>query len=231
MSGMELNKIMAAVLVAGITAAMSGFIAKEASHPRHLHENAVKIEGAGEASSGGAAAPAGPEPVLALIASADIARGEKVSKACAACHNFEKGGPNGTGPNLWGVVGRPAGSAPGFSYSDAMKGKGGEWSYEELNHFLWKPKAYVEGTKMNFIGVKKADDRAALIAWLRSLSDSPRSLPGEAEIAAEQAALSPQPAALPDAAQAAPAAAPLPETAEDAVEEAPADTHAPAGAE
>lgn len=177
---MELNKIFAAILVAGIIASLSGFIADQLMHEHELEENAVKIEGVETASSGhGEAKPAGPESINALLAAADIEKGKKLSKACAACHNFDKGGSNGVGPALYGVVGRPKGTAPGFAYSSDMISHGGEWSYEELNHFLWKPKAFIAGTKMNFIGIKKTEDRAALIAWLRSLADSPAPLPAE----------------------------------------------------
>ncbi len=195
MSGMELNKLMAAVLVAGIVASLSGFIARETLHPHALHENAVKIEGVEDAATGGTGAPAMPEPILAMIEGADATRGETVAKACTTCHTFEKGGADGTGPNLWSVLGRDKGSKSGFDYSDGMEQKPGNWDYAELNHFLWKPKAFVEGTKMNFIGVKKPEDRAALIAWLRSKADAPRPLPSKGDIAAEEAALAPPEAA------------------------------------
>lgn len=192
MSGMELNKLMAAVLVAGIVASLSGFIAREFMHPHELAEDAVKIEGVEEAGAGGGAgAPAMPEPILAMIAGADVARGETVFKACATCHTAEKGGADGTGPNLWGAVGRDKAGQNGFDYSEAMQAQEGNWNYAELNHFLWKPKAYVPGTKMNFIGVKKAEDRAALIAWLRTKADAPVALPTDSQIAEEQAALAP----------------------------------------
>ncbi len=189
MSGMELNKLMAAVLVAGIVASFSGFIAKEFIHPHELHENAVKIEGVSNAGHGGVQKPKMPDPVLALIAGADIARGQKISRACAACHSFNKGGANSTGPNLWNVMSRSKASESGYSYSGAMKEQGGQWDYAALNKFLWKPKAYMPGTKMNYIGLKKPEDRAALIAWLRTLADSKPSLPSKADIAAEAAEL------------------------------------------
>lgn len=184
MSGMEFNKIFAAILVAGIIASFAGFVAREFIHPHELEEDAVAIEGV--EIVGGPAGPTGPEPILALLSAADIARGEKVSRACAACHTFDKGGANGTGPNLWGVVGSGKGADSGFAYSEDMKSAGGTWDYQALNHFLWKPKSYIPGTKMNFIGLKKPEDRAAMIAWLRSLSDSPAPMPSEAQIAAEQ---------------------------------------------
>ena len=189
---MEFNKIFAAVLVAGIAASFTGFVSHKLVHPHKLHENAYKIEGVADAgAAGGAAAPAGPEPILAMLASADVAKGEQTAKVCATCHNFAKGGPNGIGPGLWNVVNHDKGAHPGFAYSDTLKNMEGEWSYANLNKFLWKPKAYVEGTKMNFVGLKKPEDRANVIAYLRTLSDSPAGLPNDAQIAAENAELAP----------------------------------------
>ncbi len=197
MNNMEFNKLFAALLVAGIVASFSGFVSHKLLHAHPLHENAYKIEGVAEdAAAGGAKAPAGPEPILAMLASADIARGEQVAKVCATCHSFNKGGANAIGPNLWGVINSAKGSHAGFAYSDGMKAKGGEWSYSDLNHFLWKPKAYIEGTKMNFVGLKKPEDRAAVIAWLRTLADSSAAMPDQSQIEAENAELAPAPAAL-----------------------------------
>lgn len=190
MNNMEFNKLFAALLVAGIIASLSGFIASQLLHTETPEQFAYAIE-ATEDTAGGAAAVAMPEPVLAMIAAADVARGEQVAKACAACHNFAPGGPNGTGPNLAGVVGAQKGHHAGFNYSEALKAKGGNWTYSELNHFLWKPKAYIKGTAMNFIGVKKPEDRAALIAYLRSISGNP-ALPSQGDIDAEMAELGPK---------------------------------------
>lgn len=209
MGGMEFNKIFAAVLVAGIVAMLAGFVSKQLVHAPRLEKNAFEVEAMEESAGGGAAKPAMAEPILALIAGADAARGEKVAKACSACHTFTKGGPNGVGPNLYGVVGGPKDHIAGFSYSGALLEVGGKtWTYAELNKFLWKPKGYAKDTKMSFAGLKKAEDRAALLAWLRTQADSPPALPSDAEIAAENAELAP-PAegAVPatDAAVAAPA--------------------------
>lgn len=175
---LESNKIFAAVLVAGITAYLAGFVADIVYHEHELEENAYVID-VPESDVGvpGTSVPKGPEPIAGLLADADVAKGEKLSRACAACHTFEKGGPNGIGPDLWDVVGQAKGSHGDFAYSDAMKQKGGSWTYEELNHFLYKPKDYISGTKMNFIGIKKTENRADVIAWLRTLSDSPQPLP------------------------------------------------------
>ncbi len=191
MGGMEFNKILAALLVAGIVASLSGFISKKMVHPEELETNAFAVEVA-EAATGGVKKPKLPDPVLAMIAEADVARGQKLSKACAACHSFDKGGPEGVGPNLWNTVGKAKHHSPSFAYSGVLTEHGGpDWTYAELNHFLWKPKKYAPGTKMNYLGIKKPEDRAALLAWMRTMADSPASLPSAAEIEAEQAAFAP----------------------------------------
>lgn len=197
MGGMEFNKIFAAILVAGIIAMLGGFVAKQMVHPHKLEKDAFTIEAVESAGAGGAAV-AMPEPILAMIATADAAKGEKIAKACAACHTFNKGGASGVGPNLYGVVGGPKDHMPGFAYSGALLEKGGNtWTYAEMNKFLWKPKAYAPGTKMSYAGLKKPEDRAALIAWLRTQADAPKALPTDAEIAAENAELAPPEAAAP----------------------------------
>lgn len=186
MSNLEFNKIFAAVLIAGIVGMLSGFIAKKVVAPEKLKEDAFPVEVADNHGGAKAAAkPKGPEPVLAMIAEADITRGEKLSKACAACHSFDKGGANRIGPNLWNVFNAPKGAHDGFTYSSTMAAFGGQWGYQELNHFLWKPKDYMAGTKMNYIGLRKVADRAAMIAWLRTLHDNPAPLPSAEAIAAE----------------------------------------------
>lgn len=185
MNNMEFNKIFAALLVAGIVASLSGFVSHKLVHSDKKDGYAYPIEGGEDAGGGAARAEPVAEPILALLASADIGRGEQVAKACAACHSFNKGGANGIGPNLWNIVNADKAHMAGFAYSDTLAGMDGVWSYDKLNIFLWKPRAYVPGTKMNYIGLRRPDDRAAVIAWLRTLSDSPAPLPTATQIAAE----------------------------------------------
>ncbi|UEM02948.1 cytochrome c family protein [Skermanella rosea] len=178
MSSMEFNKLSGAVLLGGLIAMMSGFIADVLVEPEHLEQNAYVVDTSAVTTSAPAEeGPAEPEPIAPLLASADPAAGERAARACASCHSFEKGGAAKVGPNLWGVVGGPHGHMEGFAYSSAIKDMPGNWDYEALNHFLLNPKQYAPGTKMNFAGIKKPEDRANLIAWLRTQADEPAPLP------------------------------------------------------
>ncbi|MCB1783013.1 MAG: cytochrome c family protein [Alphaproteobacteria bacterium] len=201
------NKIFAAVLIAGITAYMSGFIAESVVHSEELEKDAVVIATNTEASGGdaGAAKASGPESIDALLAQADLESGAKAAKICATCHSFDKGGPNKTGPNLWNIVGRARGSEAGFSYSKGVTEMGGNWDYDSLNHFLYKPKDFIKGTKMTYAGMKKTQDRANVIAWLRSLADTPAALPEVTAAPAEEAPASDVPAEDAPASEEAPA--------------------------
>jgi cytochrome c len=128
-----------------------------------------------EAASSAPAAPAEPLPVL--LAKADPTKGQTAAKKCASCHSFEKGGPNKVGPDLYGVVGRPVASHAGFKYSAALQAKGGNWTFEDLDAFVHSPKTAVPGTAMAFAGIGQAQERADLLAYLRTLSDNPEPLP------------------------------------------------------
>lgn len=175
---MEFNKIVGAGLLAVLIAWLAGFAADKLVKPEMLEEAAFKIEGvvstahAAEATAPAAeaAAPAAELPPIApLLAAADPAKGQQLAKACAACHDFTKDGPNKVGPNLWGVVGRARGAVAGYAYSAGMKTVGGEWTVEHLNAYLVKPREAVPGTKMAYPGMAKPEDRAAVIAFLQSL--------------------------------------------------------------
>ena len=113
----------------------------------------------------------------AFLGSASLVKGAKLFKKCKSCHTTKKGGKNTIGPNLWDVVGRKIAGSTGFKYSEALKGKGGDWSFAALDAFLANPKSYAKGTKMSFRGVKKNEDRADLLVYLHSLSDAPKPLP------------------------------------------------------
>jgi cytochrome c len=100
-----------------------------------------------------------------------IAHGHDVfNKICAQCHSDKKG-VNRVGPSLYGVVGRKAGTEPGFAYSDAMKNFGKVWTSDELTHYLWDPQAWVPGVAMHFAGLKRKWNRHAVIAYLETLHD------------------------------------------------------------
>ena len=174
---MESNKFYAAILLAGVLAMISIIGSGMLVKPVELAKPAYPIEGAAETASPAAAKPAELEPVGPLLAKADVDHGAQVARQCQACHNFAKGGPDMVGPNLWGVLGGPHAHKAGYAYSDAMKNLPGKWDFESVNKFIAKPQGFLPGTKMGFAGLKKAQDRADVIAWLRQQADTPEPLP------------------------------------------------------
>lgn len=173
------NKVAAAILSAGLLAMITGFIARELFHPEHMEKQAYEIAAgvSSAAKTQTASAPAGPAPIGPLLAKADPAEGKKIAHKCQSCHTLTKGGKNKIGPNLWNVIGRKHASHPGYDYSSAMKALSGSWDYKSLNHFLYHPQGDIKGTKMTFIGIKNDQQRADVIAYLRTLSDNPKPLP------------------------------------------------------
>lgn len=189
MSSLEMNKIAAAVLTAGVVAMGSGFIANLLIYPKQLEENVYVVATTDDEEAGAetAAADSGPASVLPLLAAADIAEGQKVARKCTACHTFEQGAANKIGPNLWNIVGQAKAAVDGFRYSSAFEDVSDQtWGYEELDAFLANPRDYVPGTKMSFAGLRKIEDRAAIIAYMRSQSDSPIPLPAAEEASATE---------------------------------------------
>ncbi|TDR89827.1 c-type cytochrome [Enterovirga rhinocerotis] len=124
-----------------------------------------------------AAAAAPTEPLPVRLAAADPAKGQASAKKCIACHVFEKGGPNKIGPGLYGVVEHDKATHAGFNYSSGLKAKGGKWTYEDLDHFLENPRGFAPGTIMAFAGIPNAQERANILAYLKTLSDSPVEFP------------------------------------------------------
>jgi len=174
------NKIVGAILCAGLLAMASGFISEQLFHHETPEANAFPIGGTASVATANEqtqTAPVGPEPISAFLASADAGHGEKLFKACVACHTPNSGGANKVGPNLWNVVGRTMAGTEGYKYSSALRKMAQAWDYESLNQFLFKPKIFIPGTKMTYAGIKTAEKRADLIVYIRSLSSNPLPLP------------------------------------------------------
>ena len=211
MSDLTFNKIAGGVLLTGLII----FGLREASDivfaKHELEKPGYEIAVAEEAGAGGAAAEVAPD-WGSVLTPANVAAGQAVSAKCASCHNFTP--ENHTGPGLFGVVGRKPGTHPGFAYSPAMVEYGNKnpvWDYDKLDTFLKAPGKDVSGTKMTFVGLKKQEDRIAMIAYLHSLGSSlpiPAPKPAGAAPAAAGAPVAPAAAGTPAATAAAPASAP-----------------------
>ena len=177
MDSLKFNKIAAALLSSILLIMMFGKIGNFLVNPNTDVSNAYPIE---VPETNTAAAKAEKEviiePITALLATANLESGLKIAKKCVACHGFDAGGPNKVGPNLYDIVNKDQGKAD-YAYSKVLAALNGKWTYEELNKFLYKPKLYSKGTKMNYAGLSKTKDRANLIAWLRTKSDNPVPLP------------------------------------------------------
>lgn len=180
MDSFEINKVLGALL-GMLTLTMGvGFLSEAFVNPKKPFKLGYELP---EPHADGAApvvAAVAAEPIAVRLASADLAKGEASSKKCVSCHQFGKDGKNGTGPALYGVLARAKGAVGGFNYSAALKeraGKGETWDYEALDAFIANPKGYLPGTAMNYAGIARPDERANIIAYIRTLAESPAPLP------------------------------------------------------
>jgi cytochrome c len=225
-SDLTFNKIAGGLLATGLAIVglgeLSAIIYK--FEPAKKPGYAIQVQ---EASTGGGAEAADVPPDWGtVLPAANVQAGSDVAAKCKSCHNLDNGGPNLTGPNLYGVEGRKPGTHSGFAYSSAMTDFGGKhstWTYDELYEFLKSPQADIAGTKMTFVGLKKPEDRINVIAYLRTLSASPPPIPAPNPKAATAAA-------APAAAAGAPAAANAPAAGAAASGAAPAASSAPPAA-
>ncbi|MEO8300751.1 MAG: cytochrome c family protein [Rhizomicrobium sp.] len=212
MDSFEWNKIIGAVLGTAIFIFVVRIVAEHIYEAETPEKPGYVVEGVVEASAGGSTAPV--EEAMpdwgTVLPTADVAAGQTVAVKCQQCHDLAKGGPNKIGPELFGVVDRTRAAHEGFAYSSAMKGKPGNWTYDELFKFIKAPGVDIPGTKMSFAGLRSEKDRINLIAYLRSNADAPAAIPAPAPKAAEKPA---EPAAAPAAGPAAnpKSGAPMPE--------------------
>jgi cytochrome c len=176
MSSFEWNKVIASVLTAMIVAMVAGILSSQIVRPKHIEHAAYLPPGAetgaaaAHAPARGAAQAAAVEPLEPVMAKADPARGQQLSKPCLQCHTFEKGGANKIGPNLFGVMEQNIASVPNYQFSPALAAhKGEKWNLDNLNIWLLRPQEFAKGTKMSFPGLPKVQDRADVVAYMQSL--------------------------------------------------------------
>ncbi|MGZ3315193.1 MAG: c-type cytochrome, partial [Caulobacteraceae bacterium] len=206
-SDLTFNKIAGGLLATGLAIVGLGELSSIVYKFEPAKKAGYAIQVQEEAAGGGAEAADVPPDWGTVLPAANVQAGADVANKCKSCHNLDNGGPNLTGPNLYGVEGRKPGSHPGFAYSASMTDFGGKnpaWSYDQLYQFLKSPGAYISGTKMTFVGLKKPEDRVNLIAYLRTLNASPPPIPAPNPQAAAAAAPAAG-AAAPAASGAAPA--------------------------
>jgi cytochrome c len=175
MSDLTFNKIAGAALATGLAIVGLKELSSGLFSPGEPPEKAGYAIEVAEADAGGGAAAEAPIDWGTVLPTADVKAGEAVFAKCKSCHTVENGGANGTGPNLWGVIGHKPGAHPGFAYSPAMAefaGKQPVWDYEHVSEFLKAPQKYISGTKMTFVGIKKPEDRVNLIAYLHSMGST-----------------------------------------------------------
>lgn len=167
------NKIFAAILIALLLGLLVSLVSGHFMQPEYLEKNVYVVEVEDKSEVPQTNESKAEQDIMTLLLEADVEKGKGVVKKCVQCHSLEKAGPNRIGPNLWGVVGSIGASKEGYSYSAAAQEMKEQWTFENLNKYLENPRKFMPGTKMAFIGLKKAKDRANLIAYLRTLSDNP----------------------------------------------------------
>jgi len=177
MDSFEINKVIAAVLVAILIVFGIGKISDIIFHVKKPDVQGYKVEVKVGSSTATQASSSSQVDIATFLALGTVDQGKKVFKKCAACHSINQGGKNKIGPALYSVVGRAAGSVSGYKYSKALISYGKEWSFEELNGFLLKPSSWIKGNKMGFAGLKKDEDRASIMLYLNENSDNPKLLP------------------------------------------------------
>lgn len=198
MDSFEWNKIFGAVLGTAIFIFVVRLVAEKIYEPEMPAKPGYIVEGVVETPAGGAATAPVEEALPdwgTVLPKADVAAGKTISGRCEQCHDLSSARTNKIGPELYGVVDRPRASVAGFSYSSAMKAKGGTWTFDELFKFLKSPGAYIPGTKMSFAGLSKTEDRINLIAFLRTNTASPVAIPAPKPAEAPKAADKPAAAA------------------------------------
>jgi len=171
-----MNKIIVSIVLAIILVLGIGKITDVIYYVEKPEKSAYQVESittVASTSSETGSETTGSQNIMAIFASTSAADGAKVFKKCAACHSVNQGGSNKIGPALWGVLGRQVGSVAEYKYSKAMAAYEKNWSFEEMDGFLLKPKEWIKGTKMSFAGLKNDKERAAVILYLNENTDSP----------------------------------------------------------
>jgi cytochrome c len=176
MNSFEINKIIAAIILTVVIVLGINKLADVAYNVKTSNDGAYKITKAKETkeiSKDDNEKVKESSSIATFLTLGSIDHGKIVFKKCAACHSIAKGGGQKIGPNLFGVLGRQAGSVSDYKYSKAMVAYGKTWSFEEMNGFLIKPKDWIKGTKMSFAGLKNEKDRASVILYMNENADSP----------------------------------------------------------
>ena len=179
MSHINWNQIIGCILLGLLVGMMTSFFSRLLVVPDELDTFVYPLEVSESLSQVVATEPVilGPEPITSLLIEASVERGQRLSRACIACHSFDASQAIKVGPPLWNIVSASIAGHEGYNYSSALTNKEGIWSYESLNEFLYNPRLFAPGTKMTYVGLSKTQDRADMIRWLRELSDNPVDIP------------------------------------------------------